>query len=341
MKKTIFVVDDSDTGLLRAEEALEDYYKVMTVPSAKKMFSLLEVIVPDLILLDIEMPEMDGLEALKKLKSSNEYKDIVVIFLTARIDPDTEAYGLELGAVDFITKPFAKSVLLNRIQMRLDIDALIFERTMQLLRLKEGIVSVLAEVVESRDKVTGGHIERTTSYIKILMEEMMARGVYASQMQNWDFATTIASARLHDVGKIVVPDSILNKPGLLDPEEIEIIKTHAAEGERIVSRMVTMTGEEVFLHNAKMFAGYHHERWNGKGYPKGLQGENIPLQGRIMAIADVYDALVSERPYKKAFTHDKAVSIILEGAGSDFDPVIVKVFEEVKEQFNEVKEQLA
>ena len=337
MKKTIFVVDDSDTGLLKAEEALEEHYNVMTLPSGEKMFSLLEKVIPDLILLDIEMPEMDGFEALKKLKTYNEYKNIVVIFLTARIDPDTEAYGLELGAVDFITKPFTKLVLLNRIRTHVDINALIRERTMQLLRLKNGIVSVLAEMVESRDKTTGGHIDRTTAYMKILLEEMVKSGVYAEEMQDWDFETTISSARMHDVGKIVIPDSILNKPSSLTKEEFEMIKVHAAEGERIISRMISMTGEEDFLQNAKIFAGYHHERWNGKGYPYGLEGSDIPLQGRVMAIVDVYDALVSDRPYKKAFTHEKAVEIIIEGAGNDFDPAIVEVFANVKEKFRTIK----
>ena len=337
LNRTVFIVDDNDTSMALAEEALGQHYRIMTVPSAKKMFSLLEWIIPDLILLDIEMPEMDGFEALEKLSSIAEYENIVVIFLTDQADPDSEARGLELGAADFITKPFTKHVLLRRIQMRLDINSLVIERTNHLLRLKNGVVSVLAEIVESRDKTTGGHIERTTAYIKVLMEEMMAHGIYADEMRSWDFQTTISSARLHDIGKIAIPDSILNKPGPLSPEEFEVIKTHAKEGENIISRIVDLSGEVDFLYSAKMFAGYHHERWDGEGYPHGLKGEGIPLQGRIMAIVDVYDALVSDRPYKKAFTQERAERIIMEGSGREFDPTIMEAFLRVKKHFKEIK----
>jgi len=338
--KTIFVVDDSDTNLSMAEAALEDQYRVMTMPSAEKMFSLLDKFFPDLILLDIEMPEIDGFTALKKLKSDDAWSNIPVIFLTGRNDAVVEAKGFEIGAVDFITKPFTTPVLLNRIKSHLDIDEIVRARTLQLNRMQNSIVSVLADMVENRDKGTGGHIERTSVYIKILINAMKERGLYADEMRRWDIDKVISSARMHDLGKITITDLIVNKPGKLNPDEYEVMKSHVIEGERIIDEIISKTGEGEFLRNAKLFASTHHERWDGKGYPRGVKGEDIPLQGRIMAIVDVYDALVSERPYKKAFTADEAVDIIMENSGSHFDPAIVKVFYEVRNKFKAVREQL-
>ena len=329
--KTIFVVDDSDTNLSMAEAVLEDHYRVMTMPSALKMFSFLEKIVPDLILLDIEMPEMDGLEALKKLKAEKKWADIPVIFLTGRNNAEIEALGFELGAVDFITKPFSGPVLLNRMKTHLDIDGIIRERTSRLREIRNSIVSVLADMVETRDKGTGGHIERTSVYMKILIQEMKERGLYADEMQDWDVEKMISSARMHDLGKITITDTIINKPGRLTDNEFEVMKGHASEGERIIDEIISRTGEGEFLNNARLFAGTHHERWDGKGYPRGLKETEIPLQGRIMAIVDVYDALVSERPYKKAFTDEEAVEIIMKNAGTHFDPKITELFYEVRE----------
>jgi putative two-component system response regulator len=338
--KTIFVVDDSDTNLSMAEAALESQYRVMTVPSAVKMFALLDKIIPDIILLDIEMPDIDGFSALMKLKSVDAWMNIPVMFLTGRTDADVEARGFEMGAVDFLTKPFSAVVLQNRVKTHLNIDEIIRERTEQLNRMQNSIVSVLADMVENRDKGTGGHIERTSKYIKILIDEMRVRGVYADEMQKWDVEKIISSARMHDLGKISITDLIVNKPGKLTPEEYEVMKTHAIEGERIIDESTARTGEGDFLRSAKLFAGSHHERWDGKGYPRGLKEEEIPLHGRIMAIVDVYDALVSERPYKKAFSDEEAVDIIMENSGTHFDPKIVQVFYEVRDQFKSVKAEL-
>jgi putative two-component system response regulator len=336
--KTIFVVDDSDTNLSMAEAVLEDNYRVMTMPSAAKMFTLLEKVSPDLILLDIEMPVMDGFETLQKLKSeSSSNSDIPVMFLTGRNDAEVEARGLEMGAVDFVTKPFSAPVLLNRIKTHLDIDEIIRERTYQLHRLQNSIVAVLADMVENRDKGTGGHIERTSVYIRILIDQMKERGVYVDEIRGWDVEKMISSARMHDLGKISITDVIVNKPGKLTDEEYEVMKKHAEEGERIIDEIILRTGEGEFLRNARLFAGTHHERWDGKGYPRGLRGDEIPLQGRIMAIVDVYDALVSERPYKKAFSDDEAVEIILQNSGTHFDPNIVNIFCEAREQIKAVK----
>ncbi|MDR3002139.1 MAG: response regulator [Fibromonadaceae bacterium] len=339
--KIIFVVDDSSVNLAMTKHVLtEGGYRVFTLPSAEKMFSFFSKVMPDLILLDIEMPEMDGFTAIKRLKANEKTVNIPVIFLTVHADADIEYRGLELGAVDFITKPFAAPVLLNRIASHMNIDELVKKRTAEILKLQNGIIFTIANMVENRDKVTGGHIARTSSYIKILLEGMIAKKLYTDKIMEWDLDMVINSSRLHDVGKIAVSDLILNKPDKLTPEEFAEIRLHAEKGEAIIDDMIAETGNAVFLQHSKLFAGYHHERWDGKGYPRELMGEDIPLQGRIMAIADVYDALVSERPYKPAFPSEEAEDIIIKSSGTFFDPQIIEVFKEVKGQFADVVREL-
>jgi len=367
--KTIFVVDDSDVNLITAEKALTGHYDVFTLPSAEAMFTFLNDIRPDLILLDIKMPDIDGFEALRRLRANPTYANIPVMFITATNDPATESYGFELGAIDFIIKPFSSQVLLSRIKTHLDVEGLIQDRTSQLnshaerLQLmKKSIVTLMANMVENRDTLTGKHVERTSIYVKVLIEAMLERGIYTDEMQKWNIDITSASSvlhdvgiaaslykesegsledlvhsvRLHDIGKIVISDLILNKNGKLTDEEFNLMKTHTIEGEKIIDSIIAETGNEFFLDNAKLFAGYHHEKWDGTGYPRALKGADIPLQGRIMAIADVYDALVSTRPYKEAFSHEKSMQIIKENAGTQFDPQIVEVFLEIHEKFAEI-----
>jgi putative two-component system response regulator len=343
VQKTIFVVDDSITNLSVVENALHEYYRVVPLTSASKMFDALEKFKADMILLDIEMPEMSGFDAIKKLKSDNAYSEIPVMFLTSVSDAASEAHSIELGAVDFVLKPFSQTVLLNRIKTHLHIDEIIRKRTEELvaqaeelLQLKNGIVFTMADLVENRDKNTGGHIDRTVVYMRILLTEMLAHGVYADEMRGLNLDLVVSSARLHDIGKIAISDLILNKPGKLTNEEFEIMKSHSTEGEHIITRAIQRTGNSEFLLCAKVIAAYHHERWNGMGYPYGLAGVNIPLLGRIMAVIDVYDALVSERPYKKAFTHEEALDIIKNESGQHFDPLIANVFVGIsKEKLNE------
>ncbi|MCL2605617.1 MAG: response regulator [Defluviitaleaceae bacterium] len=337
MKKTIFVVDDNNTNLALAEKALQDHYRIITLPSAAKMFKFLEKTTPDLILLDIEMPEMDGFEALSRLKESNS--EIPVIFLTSLIDAEVEVKGFQLGVIDFITKPFSAPVLANRIKTHLQIDDIIRERTAQLRNLQNAIISGFADMLESRDEETGGHVERTSTYIQILLDSLAERGIYVDSIKEINRESFISSARLHDVGKIAISDTILNKPGKLTDEEFTIMKTHAIEGERAIDKIASRTYDVEFLENARLFAGSHHERWDGTGYPRGLAGTSIPLQGRLMAFADVYDALMSERPYKKPFSEEDTIRIIMEGAGKQFDPIIADVFFEVKERFFAVHEE--
>ena len=340
MKKTIFIVDDNYTNLAVAEKVLESQYSVIGLPSAAEMFATLEKTKPDLILLDIIMPEMGGFEAIDRLKSNETLAQIPVIFLTGHTDEKAEATGIKLGAVDFISKPFSEPVLLNRIQNHLHINEIIKKRTEQLIRLQNSIVFTLAEVVENRDKNTGGHIGRTAVYMKILIEAMMRVGAYSNEMKNWDIDAMISSARLHDLGKIAIPDSILNKPDKLNSEEFTIIKTHSKAGERIIDHMAELSGNGEFLYNAKIIAAYHHEKWDGTGYPYGLSEMNIPLQGRIMTVVDVYDALTSARSYKKAFSNDEAFLIIKQGSGIQFDAVITDIFIRIQSDIEEAKARL-
>jgi len=348
MQKIILVVDDNATNLAVAEKTLENNYLVITLSSAVKMFAALEKIKPDLILLDINMPETDGFEAIKRLKSNDLYSEIPVIFLTGHSETEIEARGIELGAVDFIIKPFSVPVLVNRIKNHLHIDELIrertaqlSERTAQLARLQNGIVFTLADVIENRDKNTGGHIDRTTKYIKILIDALMERRLFSDEIQSWNLDSAISSARLHDLGKIVIPDFILNKPAKLTEEEFEVIKTHPGAGERIIDNMESRTGNAEFLQYAKLFTAYHHEKWDGTGYPYGLKEYNIPLHGRIMAIVDVYDALTAERPYKKGVSNEEAIRIIGDSAGSHFDPQIAAAFCEIKDKLESARGKLS
>jgi putative two-component system response regulator len=324
--KTIFVVDDNDTNLVAAKTAVEGTYRTLTIPSAAKMFKLGEKITPDLILLDVEMPEMDGFEALALLKASPKLKHIPVIFLTAIQDPDSEIRGFELGALDFITKPFSAPVLMKRIEMHLETDKLMKDSQKALRNIQNTMISTIADLVEGRDKVSGGRIEHTQLYLELLIKELLRTNTYAEEVSQWDLDLLLPSARLHDLGKIAISDLILNKPSKLNEEEVAIVQTHTLEGERIIDEIISKTNDDGYLYQAKQFAGYHHEEWDGTGYPRQLSGLDIPLQGRIMAVADVYDALISERPYKKAFSHEEAVEIIKSGSGTRFDPKIVEAF---------------
>jgi len=334
--KIIFVVDDNSSNLLVAENVLSPHYEVITALSASVMFELLEEVIPDLILLDILMPEMNGFDVLKNLRSNEAYEDIPVIFLTAQSDASVEAQGFESGVADFITKPFFNSVLLNRVKKILSIEQIIRERTEQLIKLKISITHVLANAVENRDTLTGKHLERTATYVELLTAAMLEEGVYADELLQWNPEVVTSAVRLHDLGKIVISDMILNKPTRLTQNEFDTVKTHTTEGERIIDEIANEAGDAEFLYFAKVCAGSHHEKWDGTGYPRGLKENEIPLLGRMMAIIDVYDALVSDRPYKQAYSHEGAMRIIMDSRGTHFDPVIVDVFEKFNEQFAQV-----
>jgi putative two-component system response regulator len=207
------------------------------------------------------------------------------------------------------------------------------KKTESILELQDALVKTMADLVECRDDMTGGHIERTTRYVGILLSAIAERGLYPEETASWDAALLMRSSQLHDVGKITVKDSILQKPGKLTPEEFEEVKRHTTSGIAFIDRIKGSAAEHSLLNHARIFAASHHEKWDGSGYPQGLKGEGIPLEGRIMAIADVYDALVSERPYKKALPHEEAVRIIADGAGTHFDPALADLFAEVSGEF--------
>jgi putative two-component system response regulator len=339
-KRKILLVDDNPVNLKMARNILMDVYNIFTVPSAEKMFQFLEKVVPDLILLDILMPETTGYEAIKKLKSEARTCGIPVIFLTSKNDAESEMEGLSLGAVDYISKPFVPHLLLKRIELHMLVESqkeelryinanlqqLVDIKTSAVMELQNAVLSTVSELVECRDDVTGNHVARTSYTLKLLIEELLKLGVYTETINEWDHQLVIQSSQLHDVGKISIHDNILLKPDKLTPEEFDEMKKHASFGEEIISKMQQYTKENDFLVHAKIMAGTHHEKWDGSGYPRHLSGEEIPLQGRLMAIADVYDALISERPYKKAFTVAEAVKIITESFGSHFDPKLEQAF---------------
>ncbi|MDR2575977.1 MAG: response regulator [Treponema sp.] len=346
-KKLIILVDDNLANLKIGSNLLEEKYTVATAPSAAKMFNLLKNNTPAIILLDIDMPEMNGYEAIKLLKSEPQTKDIPVIFLTAKSESQDELEGLSLGAIDYITKPFNPALLLKRIEVHLlvegqrkelqyfneNLQKMVEEKTESILDMQNTLLKTMAELVECRDDITGGHIERTQRGIKILLEEIKKNSIYREETKGWDVKLLLQSSQLHDVGKISISDNILKKPGKLTDQEFNEMKKHAGFGEEIIEKIETLTKESDFLNYAKIFAASHHEKWDGSGYPRGLKENLIPLLGRIMAIADVYDALTSVRPYKKAFSHEEAVRIITEGSGTQFDPALVEVFINAAEQF--------
>ena len=349
-RKKIIVVDDNLTNRTVCKNILKTYYEVYPAPSAAKMFELIGQFQPDLVLLDVEMPEMNGYEAARILRNSSVYKDVPFLFVSANRDEQSEMQGLNLGALDYIYKPFASALLLRRIETHLSLiesrkelkslndsmQKMLVQKMSQVWKLQNGILNIVAELVETRDKVTGGHITRTQGYLGCLVDMLLDEGIYMEDTSSWDLDFVLPSAQLHDVGKIGVSDAVLNKPGKLNDEEFEIMKTHVQVGVDAISQMEDTADDHGFFLHAKLFAGTHHEKWDGTGYPNRLAGLEIPLEGRLMAIADVYDALVSERPYKKAFTPPEAAAVITEGSGTHFDPRLVDIFSAVSARFEEI-----
>ncbi|MCL2019637.1 MAG: response regulator [Oscillospiraceae bacterium] len=349
-RKLVIIVDDDITNLVVAKNNLADEYDIFTAPSGEKLFAMLKKVTPDLILLDVNMPIMNGYEVIKCLKEDERTAEIPVIFLTAKSDGKSEFEGLSLGAIDYITKPFSPPLLSKRIEVHLlveeqkrelrrlndDLSERVINKTRSVLELQNALLHTMAELVEYRDDITGGHIARTQEFLTIMLNAMQEKEMFNDEMVDWDKNLVLQSAQLHDVGKIAIRDVILLKQGKLTPEEFEQVKKHTIFGEKIIDRIKESTTEWEFLEYAKIFVSAHHEKWDGSGYPKGLKGEEIPLLGRVMAIVDVYDALVSERPYKKAFSHEEAKETIINSSGSHFDPTLVEIFIEYAEEFEKV-----
>jgi len=217
-----------------------------------------------------------------------------------------------------------------------DLRNIVWRRTAQVVELQSAILNAMAELVEVRDSVTGGHIGRIQQYLSLLVNKLLDEKIYWEEVSAWDLEFLVPSAQLHDVGKIAINDAILKKPGRLTPDEFDIMKHHTTFGEEAIDTIMQNTSEKDFLKHAKIFAGSHHEKWDGSGYPRGLAGRNIPLEGRLMAIADVYDAIISPRPYKKAMPVDEAERIIREGRGTHFDPSLVDLFAGLAPEFARV-----
>ena len=348
----IFLVDDSPIYLNHGKAVLQPEYTVVTIPSGEKLLVLLEKTKPDLILLDVEMPGLNGHETIKKIKSSPGDADIPVIFLTGKSEPESELLGLELGAVDYIAKPFSQPLLLKRVALHLMLQEqknelrdynenlleMVKERTHDISELKNAVVQWAAEILEFRDDETGQHVERVQNYLEILIGAMKKMDRYAKEVSTWDVEAFLKSAPLHDVGKIKIRDSILLKEARLTDEEFANMKLHAMYGKMLLESLQEKVPNQMFLEYAKTLAYGHHEKWDGSGYPNSLKGEDIPLQARMMSLADVYDALISERAYKKAFSHEEAMRTIAEGRGTQFDPNLTDLFVSLSDDIRNVSE---
>lgn len=331
--KSILVVDDNLTNLKYISLQISSHYKVILAKSGPQALQICSRQLPDLILLDINMPEMDGFEMIAKLKSNPQTNNIPVIFLSASHDNETEIKALDSGAMDFITKPFEKSILLHRINLHLRFSSYQLNLENTVKQLEDSIVTSFAEIIDCRDENTGGHVQRTSRYIEVLSYELLGRNCFSNELNESFLEMIIRAAPLHDIGKIGISDTILLKPGKLTDDEFNEMKKHTTIGADILRRIYLRTPTQSYLNWAVKIAEGHHEKYDGSGYPYQLKGESIPLCSRIMAIPDVYDALVSERIYRKALSHEEACRIITTSSGSHFDPVIVEAFDSINEKF--------
>ncbi|HIJ38139.1 MAG TPA: two-component system response regulator, partial [Rhodospirillaceae bacterium] len=334
-RQIILVVDDTPDNLKVMSGLLKDLYRVKIANSGEKALSIaLSDTPPDLILLDIMMPEMDGYEVCRRLKADRRTREIPVVFLTAKAETEDEEKGLKLGAVDYITKPISPPIVLarvgNHLKLKESADFLrdkasfleteVGKRTRELSAIQDVTILAMASLAETRDSDTGNHIRRTQHYVNALAQKLAGHPRFAGQLDEARISMLFKSAPLHDIGKVGIPDRILLKPGRFTPEEFDIMKTHTVLGRDAIAHAEQSLGTPVeFLACAKEIAYAHQEKWDGSGYPEGIGGDDIPVSARLMAVADVYDALISRRVYKDGMPHEKAVQIIREGSGSHFD----------------------
>ncbi len=355
--KTILVVDDTPFNRSMISAILKKIYAVREAAGGAEALDMLRTgELPDLILLDIMMPELDGYEVCRRLKADPRTAAIPIIFLTASVLSEDEEKGFELGAVDYITKPIKQKVVLARIKNHLQLKAAadfledkalylaneVARRSEEIETIQDVTVLAMASLAETRDNETGNHIRRTQFYVRALAEKLRDHPRFANALNEHTIKLIFKSAPLHDIGKVGIPDHILLKPGRFTPEEFEIMKTHTTLGRNAISKSEQRLGVTVqSLTYAKEIAYSHQEKWDGSGYPQGLAGEAIPISARLMAVGDVYDALISRRPYKEPMPHDKAVQLIVEGRGSHFDPDIVDAFVALKDVFFAISQQYA
>lgn len=332
-KPTVLVVDDTAENLKLISELLRTDYLVKVATNGPKALKIArDTPKPDMILLDIMMPEMDGYEVCKILKDHPYTSNIPVIFITAKSDVENEQYGLELGAIDYITKPICPPLVQARVRNHLalynqnqELTRQVSDRTQEVTETRLEIIRKLGRAAEFKDNETGMHVIRMSYYSRLIAKAI-------SDNSEW-IETIYHAAPMHDIGKIGIPDRVLLKPGKLDADEWEIMKDHAGFGSEILGEH-----DSAILKMAKEIALNHHEKWDGSGYPSGKKGEEIPLSARIIAVADVFDALMSERPYKKAWSVEDAVKLINAEAGAHFDPRIVEVFNDCLPDFLEIKQ---
>ena len=340
----VLLVDDTTTNLQLLHDTLDGCgYKLLAAKNGKTALSIAQKAKPDLILLDIMMPEMDGYEVCKRLKADQSTAQIPVIFVTALSDAEDEAKGLTLGAVDYITKPFNPELIRARVRNHLELkrhqdhlENLVRERTKRLALTQAVTIESLATLAEYRDPETGGHIKRAQNYVKALATQLKEHPRFRDELNDETIELLYLSAPLHDVGKVGVPDHILLKAGRLTDEEFVEMKKHTQYGHDALRITERKLGEDSFLHYAKEIAFSHQEKWDGSGYPQGLKGDQIPICGRLMAVADVYDALISKRVYKPPFSHEDAVKIVKDGSNSHFDPDVVDAFLELENTFRNI-----
>ena len=368
-RPTVLIVDDTPENLAILGELLEDHYRVRAVNSgARALRAMQSGTRPDIVLLDIMMPEMDGYEVLKRLKADAETADIPVIFITAMTTTENEAHGLALGAVDYITKPFSPAIVQARVRAQLELkqardrlqeenawlDREVARRMRENELVRELSTHSLAMLAELRDMETGLHIMRTQHFVEQLGQVLIDHPRFAPQLANDRLSLIVRAAPLHDVGKVGIPDAILKKPGKLTREEWAVMQSHAKIGADAIARSIDAVklsldasgmehalGALEFMEVAREIALSHHEKWDGSGYPQGLQGDAIPVAGRLMALADVFDALVCRRVYKDAFSFDSAIELIEAGRGKHFDPAVVDAFKERLDTFIEISLRLA
>lgn len=345
-KPVILVVDDDPTVLRLLNEILSVSYHPYLAPSGERALVFLERMTPDLILLDLEMPGMNGYDVLRAINDNPTWADIPVIFLTAQEGRDKEKEALSLGASDYILKPISPDIVRYRIGMQVELQAyrrnlenMVDVRTVQLKRTQDALMDILANMTSFRDNETGGHIRRTTFYTELMVDCLRKNGSGEYALDELYAEGIIKAARLHDIGKVAVPDNILLKPARLSPFEFELIKQHSVYGAEIMDMAIVGLGEDetsYFLTVAREIIATHHEKWDGSGYPLGLAGTNIPLSGRILAVVDVYDALISHRPYKPCYQHEEAVNMILSESGTHFDPHLLELTAGVFDDFKKV-----
>jgi putative two-component system response regulator len=335
----ILAVDDSIVLLDALDISIGSLCKEFLVAtSAVQAIDIITKYSPDLVLLDIEMPAVNGFELFEKLKELTTISRIPVIFLTGSDNRRTEARALEMGAVDYITKPFDRTVLLHRINTHLNISNYNTRMEKSMMSIENGLINTFSSLLESKDKNANGHAVRTSLYMDILGKELIDSNIYSYDLNDALLRGMVRAAPLHDIGKIDIPDSVLLKPGLLTEPEFEIMKTHTVKGAAVLNDLYKKMPSQHYLMFAEQIALSHHEHFDGSGYPNKLAGSEIPLSARIMAIADVYDALTKGRAYRGALSHDQACKIIVNEKGSHFDPVLVDEFEKVTDKFKAVSE---